>query len=814
MKIIIGTRGSKLALIQTHYVEGILKKAYPKIETEIKVIKTKGDRIQDKPLHEIQDKGLFVTEIEEQILRGEIHLGVHSMKDMPSKPAEGLLFAKSWKREDPRDVLILREAAELSKLRRGAVIGTGSKRRAFQLLKLRPDIKIVNIRGNVDTRLRKMEEQKLDGIVLAAAGIHRMGLQEKITQYLEPEEMIPAPAQGILALEIRKENQELLEILNTLGDTSSDETGRGERKFLQEIGGDCHVPVGAYCRKIARKSIADEKQQEDNRFQVDAVYGKKEGASLVYGTGVGETPEEAAVLAAKEIRSQMAGTVSLVGGGPGDAGLITVSGLKKIKEADCVIYDRLSPAELLAEVKPDCELIYVGKENNNHTMRQEDMNRLLVEKAMEYEKVVRLKGGDVYVFGRGGEEGIYLKEHGVSFEVIPGISSCIAGLSYAGIPITHRGIAAGFHVVTAHSKTDELADIDFFAMAKSNDTCVFLMGLGKIDEIMQRLLTAGMNADRKAAVISRATLREQQTITGTISDISQKVKAAKTESPALIVVGEVVALREQLNVLEIKGEQGYTKSLWGKRYFVPKVGKEISELSVLLREQGACVEELQVGEICNLEMELTEELLKKQNWIVFTSKNGVDSFFWNQKRQKRDNRSLAAVKFAVVGKKTAHTLENYGFYPDLIAVKQTGEDLCSRLLQLLTPGDFVLYIKAEEANKEFECKLAEQSRLTVKTAYRNQKVVPEDGLVETIRQKAERCDAVFFSCASSVRRTVEVLGGSMPANWSEHGGIISIGPSCSKAICQLGIKKWREAEESSYASMVECVSHAAEKQER
>ena len=169
MKYIIGSRGSRLALIQTKYVQEKLAKAYPEHSFEIEVIKTKGDKIQNKPLDKIGGKGLFVKEIEEKIISGEIHMGVHSMKDMPSTPAKGLVFTKSWKREDPRDVLILRTASNLSDLRKGAVIGTGSKRRAFQLLKQRPDLKIVNIRGNVDTRLRKMEEQELDGIILAAA---------------------------------------------------------------------------------------------------------------------------------------------------------------------------------------------------------------------------------------------------------------------------------------------------------------------------------------------------------------------------------------------------------------------------------------------------------------------------------------------------------------------------------------------------------------------------------------------------------------------------------------------------------------------
>ena len=186
MKYIIGSRGSRLALIQTKYVQEKLAKAYPEHTFEIQIIKTKGDKIQNKPLDKIGGKGLFVKEIEEKIISGEIHMGVHSMKDMPAEQPSGLVFAHAWKREDPRDVLILREAVSLEELPQHAVIGTGSRRRAFQLLQLRKDLRITGIRGNVDTRIKKMQEEQLDGIVLAAAGLHRLGRTSLITQYFEP----------------------------------------------------------------------------------------------------------------------------------------------------------------------------------------------------------------------------------------------------------------------------------------------------------------------------------------------------------------------------------------------------------------------------------------------------------------------------------------------------------------------------------------------------------------------------------------------------------------------------------------------------
>lgn len=248
MEIRIGTRGSKLAMVQAGLVCDTLKQRFPEHTYELVVISTRGDKVQNVALREMGGKGIFVKEIEEELLRREIQLGVHSMKDMPSECADGLIFTKAWKREDPRDVLILREAGSLDELREGAIIGTGSIRREYQLKRMRPDIRIAGIRGNVDTRLRKMEEQKLDGIVLAAAGLKRLGMEQMITQYLEPEQMVPACAQGVLALEIREDNQVLRDMLDTFAHEESQVCVEAERSFLKAVGGGCHVPAGASCR--------------------------------------------------------------------------------------------------------------------------------------------------------------------------------------------------------------------------------------------------------------------------------------------------------------------------------------------------------------------------------------------------------------------------------------------------------------------------------------------------------------------------------------------------------------------------------------
>ena len=270
MKIIVGTRGSKLALVQTNWVVEKLKKANPGIEFEIKVIKTKGDLVTHLPLHKIGDKGLFTKEIEQQLLDKEIDLAIHSMKDMPSTLPEGLKFANVPKREDPRDVLVLKEGySSIDDLPEGAKIGTGSKRRTYQLLKYRPDLEIVPIRGNIDTRIRKIEDENLHGVVLAAAGLIRAGLEDKISYYIPTNIMVPAPAQGALAIEIREDDTYIEEIVSHIKDEMTENQVQAERGFLTGVNGSCHVPMGAYC------------EIKDDNIILTGLYGDEDGEKLV-----------------------------------------------------------------------------------------------------------------------------------------------------------------------------------------------------------------------------------------------------------------------------------------------------------------------------------------------------------------------------------------------------------------------------------------------------------------------------------------------------------------------------------------------------
>ncbi|RHQ98892.1 hydroxymethylbilane synthase [Peptoclostridium sp. AF21-18] len=277
MKIRVGTRGSNLALIQTNWAIDRLKEKFPEVEFEVKIIKTKGDKILHLSLDKIGDKGLFVKEIESQLLEGEIDLAVHSMKDMPAEVVEGLKFAAVPKREDPRDVIILREGLNsFDELPIGATIGTGSKRRKYQLLRKRPDLNIVPIRGNIETRISKIESENLDGIVLAASGVIRADLEEKITEFLPVDLMIPAPAQGALALEIRENDEELEKMIDAIKDEISQIQIDAERSYLAGIDGSCHIPMGAYC------------EVDGEKLTLTGIFGDEDGEKITVASLEGE----------------------------------------------------------------------------------------------------------------------------------------------------------------------------------------------------------------------------------------------------------------------------------------------------------------------------------------------------------------------------------------------------------------------------------------------------------------------------------------------------------------------------------------------
>ncbi|MEG2349358.1 MAG: uroporphyrinogen-III C-methyltransferase [Hungatella sp.] len=506
----------------------------------------------------------------------------------------------------------------------------------------------------------------------------------------------------------------------------------------------------------------------------------------------------------------MDGKVYLVGGGPGDLELLTRKAYRLICEADCLIYDRLIDPKILEETKPTCEHIYVGKENRNHSMRQEEINQLLVDKASVYPLVVRLKGGDVYVFGRGGEEALFLREHQVPFEVVPGITSAIAGLAYAGIPITHRGIAGGFHVVTAHNKLDELAEIDFCAMAKSEDTAVFLMGLTKLPEIVSHLMEAGKSGDTQIAVISHATLPTQEVLTSTLSRVVEDFRRQPLSSPALIVIGGVVGLREKLNFFE-------EKRLFGTRILLPRVGNQASVLAEQLTRLGANVCEVQTGFLKENQDALDSLDYRNYTHIVLTSKNAVQYFMNSLHKNKVDLRMLHGIRFAVIGSATRAYLEEFGIYADLMPETYHRDALWKLLEEHLKPTDHVLFPKGKALNEEgqeLEDKLREICPTDVVILYENEPMEQAEpteysdlknhsALTET------QFDLAVFTCSSCVRRSVEAIKESQNRTQIKY---ISIGEKTSETLRKHGIHSVIQAKQATFESLLDTILEQADNQ--
>lgn len=298
IKIRVGTRGSRLALTQTNHVIEMLKAAEPGLEVETVIIKTKGDKILDMPLDKIGDKGLFVKEIEHALLRGEIDMAVHSMKDMPTDQPEGLMIVAPPAREDARDALVLREGlGGLDDIPQGGRIGTGAIRRISQILKKRPDLRFESIRGNVETRMGKIESEGLDGVVLAAAGLKRLGLEHRITEVLDYDVVLPSPAQGILAIECREDDEQTRTLLEAISDSTAALQATAERTFLQAVDGGCHIPVGAYCHIDGEK------------VTLDTMLGKGDGSLLKRAswTGPASMAKEGAEEMAKKLKEEVHG---------------------------------------------------------------------------------------------------------------------------------------------------------------------------------------------------------------------------------------------------------------------------------------------------------------------------------------------------------------------------------------------------------------------------------------------------------------------------------------------------------------------------
>jgi uroporphyrinogen III methyltransferase/synthase len=509
--------------------------------------------------------------------------------------------------------------------------------------------------------------------------------------------------------------------------------------------------------------------------------------------------------------------VALVGAGPGDPALITVGGVARLAEADVVIYDRLANPALLRHARADALLIDAGKTPERHTLTQDEINALLVEHARAGKRVVRLKGGDPFVFGRGGEEAQALRVAGLPFEIIPGVSSAIAAPAYAGIPVTHRGIATSFAVITGHEDpTKDESGIDWPSVARGADTLIFLMGVGRLDEIAARLVEHGRDPSTAAAVVEWGTLPRQRVASGTLATIAASVRDAGIRPPAVTVVGEVASLRDGLRWYD-------NRPLSGKRVLVTRTRQQASVLSRALADAGAAALERPTIEIVeDADDAAVADAIgtlgtSAYGWVVFTSANAIDIFLRHLHEAGLDARAFRRAQIACVGPGTAAALEARGLRADLVPERYVAEGLLDAFATRVMRGQRVLLPRARGARDVLIDGLqAMGARIDELPLYRA--AVPASPDAEGLRRlRAGEIDIVTFASSSAVRNLIEMLENSRqqtgdnrtPADVLRGAAIAAIGPVTAAAVRDAGLEVAVEASEYTIEGLVRALVDAS-----
>lgn len=759
-KLRIGTRKSKLALIQTEIVKNQILEKFPDFTVEIVKMSTKGDKDLNRSLASFGGKGVFTKELEEALLEGRIDLAVHSAKDMPMSFPKGLGIGAILNRSDVRDVIVTTTGTLLKNLKPGAVLGTSSLRRELQAKKINPDIKVNVLRGNVQTRIQKLRDGEYDAIVLAAAGLKRLCMEQEedlYYEYMNPSEFLPAVGQGILAVEAR--NGDLKEVLEAIHCKEAEAVLKAERGFLSMIGGGCNAPAAVYT-KLSNMHITMK------------VMFAEDGKHPVYVENMGRIEEAGQVgeeTGKKVFAHKPYGMVTFIGAGPGDAGLITVKGMDALRNADVIIYDHLISMSLLNETKRNTRLIYAGKKSNDHHLKQGEINQLLIDYAKQGYDVVRLKGGDPFIFGRGGEEAMELKKEGIEYVIIPGVSSSYAVPAYQGIPVTHRNYASSLHIITGHESKEKRGNsvLNFETLAKEEGTLIFLMGLLNLSNIVKELIAHGKDPKTPAAILQQGTTARQRAVYGTLENIEEECKISKITTPAIIVIGEVTNLGKELSWFE-KGP------LFGKRIMATGTKRLASHLTKEVTKYGG--EAVAFSLIDTQRNYVDMRNLSKYTWIVFTSANGVEYFFKSLKEQKIDIRTIFHIKFAVIGSGTKQALYHHGLISDYIPDTFSSEGLAKGFIPMLTDHDCVGLFRAAGASDVLPQALKE-------------KKIPFDdiGLYETLAEERKKeellrqlpcLDYITFGSSSAVNVFADMIAdyqGKLPK-------IISIGPVTTKAL--------------------------------
>ena len=480
----------------------------------------------------------------------------------------------------------------------------------------------------------------------------------------------------------------------------------------------------------------------------------------------------------------MKAKVYLVGAGPGDPGLITLKGRECIQTADVIIYDYLASPALLKHASKNAEMIYVGKKGGDHTLSQDGINALILEKALAGFNVCRLKGGDPFIFGRGGEEAEVLAAKGIPFEVVPGVTSAIAAAAYAGIPLTHRKVTATLAFVTGHEDPhkDE-SSINWESLAVGIGTLVFFMGVKNLPDIAQRLIANGKSPDTPVALVRWGTTPGQQTVTGTLDNISERVKKAGMKAPAIIIVGEVVNLRKKLKWFE-------NRPLLGKRIVVTRAREQASDMVRRLSDLGAeCLEYPTIKVVPpedTTPLKDAVERLPEYDWIVFTSVNGVKFFFDLLFDINKDVRALAHLRTAAIGPATSEELFKFGLKSDIVPQNYRAESVVEAFSKEPLKGKKILLPRAGEARPVLPVELNKMgAEVDEVTAYLTEKVSDNTGmLINQLEEKA--VDLISFTSSSTVKNFKALLPPDQFDTLMDGITIASIGPITSNTAKELG----------------------------
>lgn len=483
--------------------------------------------------------------------------------------------------------------------------------------------------------------------------------------------------------------------------------------------------------------------------------------------------------------AEKTGLVYIIGAGPGDEGLVTLKALDRISRADVIVYDRLVNPGILKYAQKDAELINVGKMPDDHPVPQGQINAILVDHALKGKRVARVKGGDPFVFGRGGEEAQALLQQGIAFEIIPGITSAVSVPAYAGIPVTHREYASSFHVVTGHESADK-SDFaaNYKALAAVEGTLVFLMGVKNLREITEKLVENGKAVTTPVAVIERGTTENQRVVTGNLSNITDIVKEAGIQSPAVTVVGDVVSLREELNWFP-KGK------LAGRRVVVTRTREQASKLSEKIKELGGTALEFPTIKITPpVDLEAVDQAIssvKDYQWLVFTSDNGVRSFLSRMKTLELDIRHLFGLKIAVVGPGTRDALWEAGLKADYMPNAYTVEALAKGLLERVAAHERVLLARSQQANPVLPELLSSQqiSYMDLAVYQTLPDTTDRQDLIAELGKK--QIDYITFTSSSTVLSFVSLLG-KENLKLLEGVGLVCIGPVTERTAQEEGLK--------------------------